>query len=39
MFDISPAALAGCTLKGDFVSGGSVIEGDWSITFPMEELQ
>ncbi len=39
VFDISPDALAGCTLKGDFASGGSVIEGDWSITFPMEELQ
>ncbi len=39
VFDIDPGTLAGCTLKGSFVSGGTVIEGDWSITFPLEEMQ
>ena len=36
VFDIAPSDLAGCTLKGEFVAGGSLVKGNWSITFQAE---
>ena len=36
VFDIDPSDLAGCTLKGRFVAGGTLVKGDWSITFQAE---
>ena len=36
VFDVDPAALAGCTLRGTFTAGGTVTGGDWEITFPAE---
>lgn len=39
IFDISPDALADCTVYGSFVTCDSLTEGDWEITFPLTETE
>ena len=36
VFDLSPEELAGYTLHGYFVTTGFRMDGDWSVTFPLE---
>lgn len=36
VFDVSPDELANYTLQGDFYTATQLIEGDWRITFPLE---
>lgn len=36
IFDISPEKLENYTLQGDFVTSGFHMEGNWSVTFPLE---
>lgn len=36
VFDVSPEALSGCTLHGDFYTASTLTEGNWRITFPLE---
>lgn len=35
VFEITPEALEGCQLMGEFCSAEMLIEGDWEITFPL----
>ncbi|MCM1025215.1 MAG: hypothetical protein NC432_02200 [Roseburia sp.] len=37
IFEISPEELEKYTLCGHFVTSGSCLEGNWSVTFPAEE--
>lgn len=37
IFEISPEELADYTLHGHFVTTGTYLEGNWSVTFPVEE--
>lgn len=37
VFDIAEEELADCTLYGDFTVSGMLTEGDWRVTFPLEE--
>ena len=34
VFSLSPETLADCTLTGEFVLGGTLLEGSWAVTFP-----
>ena len=36
VFDISPEDLGDYTLHGDFYTAAARIDGNWSITFPLE---
>lgn len=36
LFDVSPETLADCTLLGDFYTSGQYTEGNWRVTFPLE---
>lgn len=36
VFDITPEALSHCTLRGDFYTASTLTEGNWRITFPLE---
>jgi len=36
VFDVSPEELENYTLHGDFYTASELIEGDWRITFPLE---
>lgn len=35
-FDITPEALAACTLRGDFWTSANYTEGRWQVTFPLK---
>lgn len=35
-FDVAPADLVGYTLRGDFYTSSTLIEGLWQVTFPLE---
>ena len=37
VFDLSPEELSGYTLHGYFVTTGFRMDGDWSVTFPLEQ--
>lgn len=37
IFEIPPEELEGYTLHGDFVTTGNYLEGNWSVTFQVEE--
>ena len=37
VFEISPEELEGCTIGGNFPVSERVIQGNWEITFPLEE--
>lgn len=36
LFDVSPEELENCTLHGDFYTASARIDGNWRITFPLE---
>lgn len=36
VFDVTPKELEKCRLYGNFTGGGTVIEGDWQVTFAVE---
>ena len=37
VFDVSPEALPGYTLRGDFTTSAALTEGTWRVTFPLED--
>lgn len=37
IYDISPEELSGCTLAGEFTTGGYLLDGDWKVTFMLED--
>lgn len=37
VFDIAPEELAGCKLYGEFWTSGMLTEGNWRVTFPLEQ--
>ncbi len=39
IFSITPQELKNCTLYGDFYTSGLVTEGDWKVTFPIENIE
>ncbi len=39
VFSVSPEELAECTLYGHFTTSGLLTEGNWSVTFPLEQAQ
>ena len=38
VFDLPDADLTGCELYGRFVTGGTHMTGNWSVTFPLENV-
>lgn len=36
IYDISSEELSGCTLAGEFTTGGYLLDGDWKVTFALE---
>lgn len=34
VYDITPEELPGCTLSGEFTTGGYLLKGNWTVTFP-----
>ncbi len=36
VYDVSPETLPGCTLAGEFTTGGYLLEGGWQVTFQLE---
>ena len=39
VFDVTPEELAGCRLYTRFWTGALLTEGDWKVTFPLEQVQ
>lgn len=39
IFSVSPEELSSCRVVGDFFSYGIFTEGDWSVTFPLENTE
>lgn len=39
IFDISPEELEGASLGGKFTSGGWLLDGDWEVTFSLEQSE
>ena len=37
IYDISFEELSGCTLTGEFTTGGYLLDGDWKVTFMLED--
>lgn len=37
IYDISFEELPGCTLTGEFTTGGYLLDGDWKVTFMLED--
>ena len=37
LFDISPDELDECAIRGQFVSGGTLIQGRWKVTVPLTQ--
>ncbi len=35
VYDISPEELTGCTLTGEFTTGGYLLDGNWKVTFTL----
>ena len=36
IYDISPEDLPGCSVSGKFTTGGYLLDGDWKVTFALE---
>ena len=36
LYDITREELSGCTLAGEFTTGGYLLDGDWKVTFALE---
>lgn len=36
IYDISPEDLPGCSVSGEFTTGGYLLDGDWKVTFALE---
>lgn len=39
VFDIPQGAISSYTLHGDFVTSGMKVEGNWRVTFPLEDVK
>ena len=39
IFSVGPEELSSCRVVGDFFSYGIFTEGDWSVTFPLENTE
>lgn len=37
LYDITREELSGCTLTGEFKMGGYLLDGDWKVTFMLED--
>lgn len=38
IYDVDPETLTGCTLQIDYVTCDTLVQGNWSITFPITDL-
>lgn len=39
IYDISPEDLEGASLQGDFTLGGYLLDGDWEVSFCLEQKE
>lgn len=37
LYDVTREELSGCTLAGEFTTGGYLLDGDWKVTFRLED--